>query len=65
MAREKAGCREIFAVLAEKYPLTVPKSEAQRILGISRETLRRRISDGKIKADGRNVSLWEIARYLC
>lgn len=65
MAREKAGCREIFAVLAKKYPLTVPKSEAQRILGISRETLRRRISDGKIKADGRNVSLWEIARYLC
>lgn len=65
MGREKAGCREIFAVLAEKYPLTVSKAETLKILGISHETLRRRILKGEIKASGNRVSLWEIARYLC
>lgn len=65
MGREKAGCREIFAYLAEKYPLTVPKGDAAKMIGISMQTLYRKISKGEIKASGNNVSLWEIARYLC
>ena len=65
MAREKEGCREVFAELFAQYGVaTVRKQEAAKILGVSMPTMTRLVSSGKISATGKFVSLWNLAKFL-
>ena len=61
---EVAGFREVVGVLAEKYPLMMPKEQAAEVLGISRDTLRGYIVSGELAAKGRYIPLTAIAKFL-
>lgn len=65
MAREKPTYRDTFAVLAEKYPLTLTKKEAAKILDCSLNYLKKLMQDGYIKDKGGKIPLGSIASYLC
>ncbi len=61
---EVAGYRELIGVLAERYPLLMPKEQAAEVLGVSRETLRGYIVSGELPNKGRFIPLPAIAKFL-
>lgn len=64
--REAEGYRDVIVVLREEgVPLLMSKTKAAEVLGISRDKLYRIIAEKRIVADGNNISIFSIARYLC
>lgn len=66
MAREKANYRETLAFLSELgYPMSLSKTETQKILGISWEYLNKLIEKNYIKEIAGKIPLGSVANYIC
>ena len=66
MGREKVHYRETLAYLTEQgYSMSLSKTEAQKILGISWEYLNKLIAKNYIKEVCGKIPLGSVANYIC
>lgn len=63
---EPEGYRDmIFVLRSEGVPMLMSKTKAAEVLGVGRDKLYSLIANKRIVADGNDISIFSIARYLC
>lgn len=67
MARERPGQREMLQTLLEDYklPMLITRKKVGEILGISQDTLRSYIDNGKLRTQGKLIPAMALASFLC
>ena len=65
MGREKEGYRDMLAVLAEKYPLLLSRTQAGEVLGISQPHLRKLIQKKQITVKDGKIPIGSVINYSC